>query len=231
MNSLILLSGGLDSAVSLGIAVDKTQVKLALTFDYGQRAAAREIIAAKNLAEYYQLPHRVLTFPWLGEITKTALVDPLVELPELAAADFERPDRLQETADAVWVPNRNGVFINAAACLAEAIDCELIICGFNAEEAATFPDNTAAFVVAINQSLAFSTRGRVKVTSFVQDLTKVEIIKVGRDLGVPLKYIWSCYRGESAMCGHCESCQRLWRACIAAGYVPAELFNFRRDDR
>ena len=117
-----------------------------------------------------------------------------------------------ETARAVWIPNRNGVFLNIAACFAEALEADLIIAGFNAEEAATFPDNSPPFVRAINRAFAFSTLRRPRVKSYTEKMTKREIVVLGRKLGVPLDLVWSCYRGGAKPCGRCESCARLRRA-------------------
>ena len=216
MKSIVLLSGGLDSTVNLAKAAVETEVMLALTFDYGQRAAAKEISAAGQLASYYRIPTRVLELPFLKEITKTALVNLNEEVPDI---NFDELDTAQalETARQVWVPNRNGLFINIAACFAESLECGLIVTGFNAEEAVTFPDNSPAFISAVNSSLSYSTLNKVKVTSYTQDLDKTDIIKLANDLDVPFDLIWSCYYGEQEMCGHCESCRRLLRARDIAG--------------
>jgi 7-cyano-7-deazaguanine synthase len=120
----------------------------------------------------------------------------------------------------VWVPNRNGVFINLAAAFAESLEASLIITGFNAEEAATFPDNSPQYVEAINEALSFSTQNQVQVFSPTQNLNKTEIVNLGLQLALPWELVWSCYKeGDSAgrMCGECESCRRFMRATQAAG--------------
>ena len=73
--SIILLSGGLDSVVSLALCKEKYNVTFALTFDYGQKSAEQEIKACKKICEYYNLQHKVIKLDWLKEITHTALVD------------------------------------------------------------------------------------------------------------------------------------------------------------
>ena len=88
MAAVVLLSGGLDSAVNLKRAVDEVGVVLALTFDYGQRAAARELAVAAAMSAAVGVPHRALAFPWLAEICGTALVNPDAEVPAL------RPEQL-----------------------------------------------------------------------------------------------------------------------------------------
>jgi 7-cyano-7-deazaguanine synthase len=216
MKSIVLLSGGLDSTVNLAKAVNDTEVMLALTFDYGQRAADREITAAGQVAAYYRIPAKVLELGFLKEVTKTALVNLDEEIPEMNFTELDS-DKALVTARQVWVPNRNGLFINIAACYAESLGCQLIVTGFNAEEAATFPDNSPAFIEAVNSSLSYSTLSKVNVLSYTQDLDKTGIIKLGRELDVPFDLIWSCYYGDRKMCGRCESCRRLIRAKELAG--------------
>ena len=217
MKSVILLSGGLDSAVSLARANRETEVALCLTFDYGQRAAKKEAEAAGCLAAHYRLPHRIIELPFLREITETALVAAEKDLLEPEEGDLDEFTASSAAAVSVWVPNRNGVFINIAAAFAEALACAMIITGFNREEAATFPDNSAGYIAAANDALYYSTLNQVKVHSYTQDLDKVEIIRLGMALSLPFQHIWSCYRGGNRMCGRCESCRRFLRAAAVAG--------------
>ena len=224
--SVVLLSGGLDSTVAFRQAVDTTEVKLALTFDYGQRAAKREIAAAEAMAGLSGVPHAVIGLPWLKEVTKTALVDEGRELPKLGMGDLDgETGKTGPSARAVWVPNRNGVFINIAAAYCEALEAELIFTGFNREEAATFPDNSPGFVDAVNDSLSYSTLSKVKVVSPTSSMDKNEIVRFGIENGAPLEHLWSCYEGGAVMCGRCESCLRLKRALDGAGSdLRARLF-------
>lgn len=204
MKAVAILSGGLDSTVSLAAAARRMDVVLALTFDYGQRAARRERAAAAAIARHYKVPHRVIAIPWLAGLTRTALVNRRARLPlhELS----------ERSAKAVWVPNRNGVFIEIAAAHAESLGAERLITGFNKEEAATFPDNSPAYTSAINYALSYSTANGVRVVSFTAALDKKGIVALGRRLGVPLKSVWPCYEGGRRWCGECESCIRSLRA-------------------
>ncbi len=228
MKSIVLLSGGLDSAVNLAYARQESAVRLCLTMDYGQRAAAKEIGAAAALAAYYNLEHKIIELPFLKQITPTALVDEERAVPRPGPADLDDPVAAADTAAAVWVPNRNGLFINIAACYAEVLDCALIVTGFNREEAQTFPDNSISFVENINEALACSTRNRVKVISYTQRLDKTDIVRLGQRLGVPWQFVWSCYYGGKTMCGECESCRRFFRAIAAAGRQAAAVTPGRK---
>ncbi len=224
MSSIVLLSSGLDSAVAFKMALDAFGVDLALTFDYGQRAADMEIESARMICERFGVRHEVIEAPWLEDVTLTSLVNRGESVPTPSEADLdEARGRAKETAHAVWVPNRNGAFINIAACFADAQKVDKIVCGFNAEEGATFPDNTPEFVEAINRSLYYSTENHAKVVAPVINMDKVEIIKKGVSIGAPLDLSWSCYFSGEKPCGKCESCMRRARAFKRAGVADPSL--------
>jgi len=212
MSSIVLLSGGLDSTVSLSQAVREDEVKLCLTFDYGQRARLKEIDSSAKIAAFFKLKHQVVTLPFLKDITGSSLVSTGADIPEPGQNDLERLDIMVETAKSVWVPNRNGLFVNIAAAFAESLGCSRVVTGFNSEEAQTFPDNSREYVLAANKALAFSTLNGVRLLSHTQMLDKTEIIRLGRRLGAPLQYVWPCYYGGEDICRRCESCKRYLRA-------------------
>jgi len=117
-----------------------------------------------------------------------------------------------ESAKAVWVPNRNGVFIEIAAGIAEDLGANAIIVGFNREEGSTFPDNTKQYMEAITKALSFSTSNAVQVISPTVSMEKSEIVSVAKKERFPFNLLWSCYEADERMCGRCESCMRLKRA-------------------
>ncbi len=225
---IVMLSGGLDSAVNLLYSLRYGRVDLAVTVDYGQRAAARELDKARALAEATGIEHLALDVRWLGALAgqSSALFPEGPDLPVISPQELDGAASA-ETAARVWVPNRNGLLANIGACVAEACGADQVIFGFNREEAATFPDNSGSFVQALNQSLSLSTLTGVRVASFTMNMTKVQIVEAALDLGLDWTLIWSCYTGEGVMCGHCESCARLRRAAGEAGiaYLVEPLFS------
>jgi 7-cyano-7-deazaguanine synthase len=219
--SVILLSGGLDSAANLALSVQQDNVLLALTARYGQRAAQMEARAARELCLYYGVKHQIIELDWLGDLGGSSLTDTGETVPQMNQSDLDNLSIASGAAKSVWVPNRNGVLINVAASFAERVGAEQIVVGFNREEAATFPDNSAAFLEKATAALAYSTANHVKVVSYTTELNKIEIVAKLRALSQPFPFdkIWSCYLGGSGTgkspCGHCESCQRLQRALEA----------------
>ena len=215
IKGIVLLSGGLDSTVSVASLIKDVKFELALTFDYGQKSVLKEVSASKRIAEYYGIEHKVIKLDWLGEITKTSLVSG--EIPKIDMRQLDNISVTQESCKDVWVPNRNGLFINIAASFADSMDGACIVIGANKEEAATFSDNSKQFIENINLSLEKSTAGEVKTVAPLIDLNKEEIVHRAIELDVPLKLINSCYTDSQKHCGKCESCNRLKRALIKCG--------------
>ena len=126
-DAIILLSGGLDSLVSLDIAIKKLDVKLALIFDYGQSAYFEEKQAAIDIAKYYNISLKFIDLSFMREL-----------------CDFQNKNF--DDFDSVWIPNRNGLFLNIAASFCDKYNYGYIIFGANKEESCQFPDNSGAAV-------------------------------------------------------------------------------------
>jgi 7-cyano-7-deazaguanine synthase len=199
--SIILLSGGLDSLVSLGLKKEELNIELALTFDYGQKSAQDEISSSEKICKYYDITHKVIKLDFLKEITNTSLV-----------SDKELPKGIQKTSQSVWVPNRNGLFLNIAGSFADSYGYDYILIGANKEEAGTFPDNTKEFIDRINSEFEYSTKIKPKVIAPLINYDKNDIVKLAMLNNIPLELTMSCYKGGDKHCGECESCTRLKKA-------------------
>lgn len=210
--SVVLLSSGLDSTVNLYEAKQVSDVALAITFDYGQRAAQREINSAARISQNLDIPHKVLKLDWFKDFTQTSLVNHSEKVPTSSSIKIDDLKQSNVTAKAVWVPNRNGIFLNIAAAFAEGLKADWIVPGFNAEEAATFPDNSQGYLEAATKAFEFSTSNQVQVRCFTTQMTKTQIVLRGRELNVDFNLIWPCYFGGEHPCGECESCLRFRRA-------------------
>ena len=215
-SAVVLLSGGLDSVVSLASIEDRLDIALALFFNYGQRSFEREMKAVKSICKYYSVNYEVLNLDWLKKITSTSLVNLDKDLPLYDQAKLDSDiSVLESSAKSVWVPNRNGVMLNIAASYADSYDLDYVVFGANKEEAVTFPDNSIKFVDSINQSFSFSTSNKVEVIAPMAFKTKEEIVEIAISLNVPLSMLWSCYSSKTYHCGECESCNRIKRAIIS----------------
>lgn len=212
MKSVVLLSSGMDSTVNLYEAIKAGSVELALTFHYGQRSAASEIAQSKNIANQLGVRHLTVELPFFKNWGSSSLLNESHTLPTNDEVKIENLEQSRRTAQSVWVPNRNGVFLNIAAGFAESLHADTIVPGFNKEESATFPDNSDDFVKASTRALSFSTANQVKIHCFTINLDKNEIVKRGIELKVDWSLIWPCYQNLDKWCGQCESCLRAKRA-------------------
>ena len=207
--AVILMSGGLDSLVALGYSRNQTDynVELALTFDYGQKSASAEIEASRKICEFYNVEHKVIKLDWLKEITKTSLVNE-IEIPD---NQFET----KKSAEMVWVPNRNAVFLNIAASFCDSFGYNYILYGANKDESKTFPDNTEEFRSQISKTFESSTLVKPKVVAPLINYTKSDIVRIAVEGSMPLDLVMSCYNSIDKHCGKCESCYHLKKALIA----------------
>lgn len=222
---VVLLSAGLDSSVNLFEAHRQHEVVLALTFNYGQKAAPRELASAVSLCQALKVPHKIVDLTFFQDFQRSSLLMEDQKIPQGEDVDIHSLTQSQKTAQSVWVPNRNGIFLNIAAGFAEALGAEFVIPGFNAEEAATFSDNSEAYMKALDHSFSFSTANQVQVRCFTSGLQKTEIVKKGQSLNLPFDKIWPCYFSGPQWCGQCESCQRSKNAMKQAGLDINEYFG------
>lgn len=215
MKSIVLLSSGLDSTVAFKEAYTRCDEVLCVTFDYGQRARKKEIEYAAAICEKWKVGHLIIDLPWYR--TFHGALTGKEKLPEISKSSLDDKEITLKTAGQVWVPARNVVFLSIAAALTENYKYDMIVTGFDAEEAATFPDNTPEFVERFNEMLKFGTMTHPAVHTPLISMNKAEIVKRGIEIDAPLEWSWSCYEGKERPCGVCESCLRRERAFDVAG--------------
>ncbi len=213
--AIILLSGGLDSVVAMGFPQNEYKIEMALTFNYGQKAVENEIKAAANICEFYGVPHKVIELDWLRDISHTSLVSSKKDIPISNLGTVE-------SAKAVWIPNRNGLFLNIAAAFADSFDYDYILYGGNKEEGETFPDNTEEFRGQISKVFETSTLNKPKVIAPLINYTKNDIVKIAQENNMPINLIWSCYNSGKYHCGVCESCCHLKNA-LKVNHIEARI--------
>ncbi len=199
--AVVLLSGGLDSSTTLYYALARGYDVRALIFDYGQRHR-REISAAKAVSRGAGVPAEVvrISFPWKG----SALLDTTVQVPVRGVRKGVIPP--------TYVPARNIIFLSFAASFAEAIGARAIFIGANAVDYSGYPDCRPAFFRAFKKALDAGLKAGVEkkgiaILTPLIGLTKAQIIRLGRKLGVPFERTWSCYQGGAVPCGVCDSCR------------------------
>ncbi len=198
---IILLSGGLDSFVSLDMAQKICNIQLALTFNYGQKAFQDEETASKEISKYYKINQKTIELPFVKEVSSNALTNDNND-------DFNN-------FNSVWIPDRNGLFLNIAAVWADKYKYDYIIFGANKEEGRDFPDNTEKFVELTNEYFKYATINHPKVLAPCIKLNKIEMVNYAIDNNLPLNLIKSCYKkteNSKKHCGKCMSCKLLYNA-------------------
>ena len=208
--AISVLSVGLDCTVSTSVFAQDWEIH-AITFNYGQKAFKRELKAARDICEKMGWTHEVIDLPWLAKISTSSL-NTTEEIPEVSFNDLDDIKKSSKTASSVWVPARNMVFTSIAVSYAESIGAEKIIVGWDAEEAATFPDNSKEFLNTFNELIDVGSPENIKIEAPAIDLSKEEIVKLGVEVSAPMELSYSCYKGGDKHCGVCESCMRRKRA-------------------
>jgi 7-cyano-7-deazaguanine synthase len=211
--AVVLVSGGLDSAVTLAVARRDGHVCIPLTFDYGQRHAM-ELAAARRVCEAQGLPAPLLARLDLRAVGGSSLTG---EGP----VPKDRPEA--QDIPSTYVPARNTLFLSYALAVAEAQGARDIYLGVNALDYSGYPDCRPEFVEAFERMANLATRAGVEGAGFrirapLLHLSKADIIRLGDSLGVDFRLTHSCYDpvGELA-CGRCDSCRLRRRGFEQAG--------------
>ena len=213
--AISVLSGGLDCCVATAVYAKDYEIH-AITFNYGQKAFAQELKASREICEKMGFKHYVIDLPWLAEISNSIL-NTSEDIPEVDFNDLDDLEKSNETASSVWVPARNTVFTSIAASFAESIGAEIIIVGWDKEEANTFPDNSKEYMEKFNELFEVGSPIDIEIKAPAIDLDKDEIVKLGDEINAPMELSYSCYKGEEKPCGVCESCMRRKRGFKKAG--------------
>ena len=192
-DNVLLLSGGLDSTVLLADQVARGNRVLALSFDYGQ-THRKELSAAKNIAEYYSVEHRIVS------MTSVVIPSALTGAVEIPTAHAEEPDD-------TTVPCRNVIFLSIGAAIADTRAADKLLIGANADDKAGYLDCRPMFLNAMAASIKLATKSAVDLSAPYLNKTKAQIVEKGYNLNAPMWLSWSCYRGGDKPCLNCGACQ------------------------
>jgi 7-cyano-7-deazaguanine synthase len=211
--AVILLSGGLDSATVLAMALAEGYACYTMSFDYGQRHRA-ELQAAERVARQLgALDHKVVGID-LNGIGGSALTDSSIAVPEQPG----------EGIPVTYVPARNTLFLSLALGWAEVLGARDIFIGVNAVDYSGYPDCRPEFIEAFERLANLATKAGVEGEGFriqapLQYLSKAQIIEAGLARGVDFALTVSCYQADAdgRACGRCDSCRLRAEGFRAAG--------------
>jgi len=203
-SSVVLLSGGLDSAVCLATALEESRNVVALSFKYSQRHK-KELDCAKKLARHFGVKHIVSDIPGFSIWKGSSLTDLSLAIPiHTGTSSGKIPN--------TYVPARNTVFLSLALSLAESMDFGNLYIGVNAIDYSNYIDCRPIFIEKFQNLMNVATKRAVEEKRPIALKTpllyhsKAEIIKLGTRLEIPFEITWSCYKGNHNPCGRCDSC-------------------------
>lgn len=222
--AVVLLSGGLDSATTLAIAVSKGFETHALSFDYGQRHKI-ELEAARQVAESLGAKqHRIVKID-SGIFAGSALTG------DLAVPKARAESEIAQEIPVTYVPARNMIFLSHALAWAEALGAFDIFTGVNALDYSGYPDCRPEFITAFEGMANLATKAGVEGARFrlnapLLELSKAEIVRTARDLAVDLALTHSCYDplADGRACGQCDSCQLRRKGFREAGVTDPIVY-------
>jgi 7-cyano-7-deazaguanine synthase len=203
----------MDSAVCAALA-SRDYEAYAVHFSYGQRTEAKELEAARGVANtlgFKDFLH--LKIDIFRRIGGSALTDASIAVPEASATE-----QIGAEIPVTYVPFRNAHFLSAAVSWAEVLGAKKIFIGAVEQDSSGYPDCRPAYYEAFQQLIRTGTKeGDIEVATPLIHMRKKEIVALGLELGAPLHLTWSCYSGEEFACGVCESCVLRLRAFQEAG--------------
>ena len=216
--AVLLLSGGLDSTTMLAYALRRGYAVHAMTFRYGQRHST-EIEAAQRVARHYGVTDHVVVDIDLRTFGGSALT------AEIPVPKNRSADAMATGIPITYVPARNTIFLSFSLAWAEVLGASDIFIGVNALDYSGYPDCRPEYVAAFQHMANLATRGGVEGTTPIRiqapllNLSKREIVELGRSLGVDYSITLSCYDPSPAgeACGHCDACSLRLRGFAEAG--------------
>ncbi|MBC8311583.1 MAG: 7-cyano-7-deazaguanine synthase QueC [Candidatus Marinimicrobia bacterium] len=216
--TVILVSGGMDSCVTVATAIEDGYQPAFLHINYGQRTESRELIAFNEIADHYQVNQKlVVDLSHLARIGGSCLTDENIAIP---IADLDSKD-----IPISYVPFRNANILAAATSWAEVLGANAIFVGAVEEDSSGYPDCRRSFFDAFEDSIEKGTKPgtQIKIFTPLIYLSKKEIVVKGIKLNAPLDLTWSCYKNEDIPCGECDSCALRARGFEQAGIIDPIL--------
>lgn len=226
MKAVILLSGGLDSTVCMAVAHNQGYELYPISFNYHQRHS-RELSCARNVADFYKVSRHLIIETNMDAIGGSALTDSEINVPN---GDANRQD-----IPVTYVPARNLIFLSYALGYAEVVGAERIYIGVNALDYSGYPDCRPEFIEHFQALANYSTKAAVQnnqhiiIETPLLNLTKKDIVLLGSQLSAPLQLTTSCYNGEEAACGKCDSCILRLKGFAEAKIPDPILYQTRSD--
>lgn len=212
--SLIVVSGGMDSVTLL---YEKSEnIALAVSYDYGSNHNKREIECAKYHCEKLGIEHLIIPLDFISKYFKSSLLEGANAVPEGNYAD----DNMKSTV----VPFRNGIMLSIAAGIAESRGLKSILIANHFGDHSIYPDCRAEFIKPMLDAIVAGTYDGIVIDAPYTNITKTDIARKGRKLGIDYSKTYSCYKGQKEHCGKCGTCIERKEAMREAGINDTTLY-------
>lgn len=214
-DSILILSGGMDSTTMLYEYADR--IELAVSFNYGSNHNAREIACAAENCRRLRIQHLVIPLDFIARYFNSSLLSGAEAIPEGAYSS--------ENMRSTVVPFRNGIMLAVAAGLAESYGLKHIMVANHLGDHTIYPDCTRAFVDAMSEAVKMGTFPGITILAPYTDITKSDIARRGKKLGLDYSLTYSCYKGGEKHCGKCGTCIERREALRDAGIDDPTVYE------
>lgn len=221
--AICLVSGGMDSLVTAGIASTMHENLAFLHLNYGQKTEKKELECFHKIADFYGVDkslRKILDITFLKQIGGSSLTDDKIDVKKYHGDSANIPDS--------YVPFRNTHIISMAVSWAEVINAKKIFIGAVFEDSSGYPDCRPSYYEAMNALIKQGTKNAdISVVTPVINMSKDQIVKKAIELKAPLEMTWSCYAREDKSCGVCDSCALRLRGFQKAGIQDPLVYETR----
>lgn len=214
-DSVIVLSGGMDSVTLL--YEYRERIALAVTFDYGSNHNQREAYYAALHCNRLGIKHLLIPLSFMGQYFKSSLLEGAGAIPEGNYDD--------ENMKSTVVPFRNGIMLSVACGLAESNGLKHVMIANHSGDHAIYPDCRAGFIHAMSKAMSEGTYDGVSIVAPYTNISKADIARHGKKLGINYALTYSCYKGGPVHCGKCGTCRERIEALKEAGIEDPTIYE------
>ena len=195
----------------------KERIALGISFDYGSNHNAREIPFAAMHCERLGIKHIVINLGFMHQYFKSSLLEGAEAIPEGNYDD--------ENMKSTVVPFRNGIMLSIAAGVAESNGLKYVMMANHGGDHTIYPDCRPEFVSAMSEATRLGTYPGIEVLAPYTGITKSDIARHGKALGIDYAETWSCYKGGEHHCGKCGTCRERIEALADAGFEDHTVYD------
>ena len=195
----------------------KDRIALAVSFDYGSNHNAKELPLAEMHCKRLGIPHITIPLMFMKDYFKSSLLEGAEAIPE---GNYD-----EENMKSTVVPFRNGIMLSVACGLAETHHLKHVMMANHSGDHTIYPDCRPGFVSSMSAAMQAGTYDGVDIVAPYTNITKADIARIGKRLGIDYSETWSCYKGGEHHCGKCGTCRERREALAEAGIDDTTVYD------